>query len=81
MAFCRLSIDWILRARAEAFELVRIHLNANRWQRATARENLSHSLDLRELLRQDGRSHVVDLAEVVIFRGHAENHDRRIGRD
>ena len=67
-------------AQAVTGELRGVHVHAHRRQRAAARRHLADALDLRELLLDDGRRLVVQLGRVVLLRGQAEDHDRRIRR-
>src|SRR6202011_543859 len=61
-------------------ELIRIHFYSNRWARAAPREDLSNAFDLRQLLRQDGISGVINLRWRNIFGRKRKQQDRRVSR-
>ena len=63
---------------AIACQLRRVDLNANRWQRSAAGCNLTHALDLRQLLFDDCGSLVVKLVWSVLIGGESDDDDGRI---
>ena len=68
-----------LQADAVRAQLHGVQLDAHRRAGAAADKNLAHALDLRDLLRQDGVGHVVDLRLGHHIGGQRENQDGRFG--
>ena len=58
----------------------RVELDAHRRQRAPPMMHLADALDLRQILLQDVRGGVVDLAAGQRVRGQRQDQDRRVGR-
>src|SRR5690606_7251547 len=65
---------------AVLLQLLRLQLHAHRRQRTAADLHLADTGNLRQLLREDGRGNVVELALVEAFRGQRKHHDRRLCR-
>ena len=66
-------------ADSVAIELGRIHLNAHRRARASPNKNLADAFDLRKLLGEDRVCSVINSRSGNVFRGQAEQEDRRVG--
>src|SRR5208283_869216 len=62
-----------------AGELGGVHFDANGWERAAAGTDLTHALNLRELLLNYGGGFVVELVGAVFVGSEADDHDRGVG--
>ena len=68
----------ILESKSIAGQLCGIRVHAHRRQRTPSDTDLAYALYLRQLLRDDGGSFVINFIGPVLVGGEAENHDRRI---